>query len=190
MQTDINNITLLLWIAVIILWVVRSFGNKATLRKLPKQMKIQYVASIAAVVIVYIAAVHNNILNKHFLPQSVPVSLFGFILTALGLGLAVWARFFLGSNWSANPTVKMDHNLIIEGPYRFVRHPIYAGFLLAILGTAFEQTQTRSLLLFIFLFISFVVKARIEEKLMIETFGSQYKEYMRNVKGIVPYLWW
>lgn len=189
-QSDIDRFTFLLWIAVIILWMVRAFGNKATLRVLPNQMKIRYAVIIIVILLFCIPVFHGYFHKLHFLPQSIPVSLFGLLLTTLGIGLAIWARFFLGANWSAEPTVKRDHTLIVEGPYRFVRHPIYAGFLAALLGTAFVQTETRTLIIFVFVFVIFSIKARTEEKLMIETFGDQYLQYMQSVKGLIPFLWW
>ena len=57
-------------------------------------------------------------------------------MVAAGIAFAVWARHYLGRNWSGTVTVKQDHELIRSGPYRLVRHPIYTGLLLAILGTA------------------------------------------------------
>ena len=58
------------------------------------------------------------------------------LLIAAGLGFSVWARQHLGRNWSGTVQVKQDHQLICDGPYRFVRHPIYAGLVVALLGTA------------------------------------------------------
>ena len=59
----------------------------------------------------------------------------GLALTAGGLGFTMWARRALGTNWSAWPGLKKDHELVERGPYRLVRHPIYTGLLLAIFGT-------------------------------------------------------
>jgi Isoprenylcysteine carboxyl methyltransferase (ICMT) family len=49
--------------------------------------------------------------------------------------LALWARVTIGRNWSASVTLKKGHELIRTGPYALVRHPIYSGFLLMIIGT-------------------------------------------------------
>ena len=57
------------------------------------------------------------------------------ILTGAGLIVALWARTILGTNWSSNVVLKEQHELIERGPYRFVRHPIYTGVLLMVLGT-------------------------------------------------------
>ena len=59
---------------------------------------------------------------------------------------AGWARVFLGGNWSSNVTLKEDHTLVRSGPYRIVRHPIYTGLLVALLGTAIALGELRCFL--------------------------------------------
>jgi protein-S-isoprenylcysteine O-methyltransferase Ste14 len=54
----------------------------------------------------------------------------------LGLGLAVWARIYLGRNWGMPTSTKEDPELVTSGPYRTIRHPIYTGILLALIGSA------------------------------------------------------
>lgn len=81
---------------------------------------------------------------------SIPSHLRGLLaataLVATGLGFSALARLWLGHNWSAQVTVKQDHELIRSGPYALVRHPIYAGALLALLGTAISVDKWRALL--------------------------------------------
>ena len=72
-------------------------------------------------------------LAARFLPRRRGLVLLGFVLVALGLAFAVAARIWLGGNWSSIVTLKQDHELIRSGPYRWVRHPIYTGLLLAVL---------------------------------------------------------
>ena len=66
----------------------------------------------------------------------------GEILLVSGLGLAVWARVHLGRNWGMPMTEKAEPELVTSGPYRFVRHPMYSGLLLGILGTAWPPICT------------------------------------------------
>lgn len=58
----------------------------------------------------------------------------------LGLGLAVWARIYLGRNWGMPTSTKEDPELVTSGPYRTIRHPIYTGILLAMIGSAIAVT--------------------------------------------------
>ena len=67
--------------------------------------------------------------------------------TSAGALLAIWARLYLGGNWSAIVAVKQGHTLVRTGPYRIVRHPIYAGLLAAVGGTPREVLRARDYLL-------------------------------------------
>ena len=113
----------------------------------------------------------------------------GLVLVALGLGFSAWARALLGRNWSGTVTVKTGHELIVAGPYRLVRHPIYTGLLLAFLGTAVAQDQWRALLALLLVWLSFWRKWRLEEHFMQDTFGDRYRAYRAKVPAVVPWKW-
>ena len=123
-----------------------------------------------------------------FLPAGGPLVLLGPILVAAGLGFAVWSPRHLRRNWSVNVVVKEDHELIRTGPYRHVRHPIYTGILLAFLGTALSIGEWRGLLAVPLVAISFVLKSRMEERRMRETF-PEYVEYQRETAALVPFVY-
>ena len=102
------------------------------------------------------------------------------------MGIAIWARRHLGSNWSGLVTFKRDHELICTGPYRWVRHPIYTGLLLAVLGTALVLGEWRGILALLLLIVAHTLKARREEALMARHFGSVYEDYRRKTGFLVP----
>jgi protein-S-isoprenylcysteine O-methyltransferase Ste14 len=112
----------------------------------------------------------------------------GFVLTLLGLSVAIWARLTLGTNWSGTVTFKENHELIQSGPYAVVRHPIYTGLLLMFLGTAFAIGTVGAFLSVPTLFLSFWIKSRQEEALMIDHFGEQYAAYRQRVRAIIPFV--
>jgi protein-S-isoprenylcysteine O-methyltransferase Ste14 len=72
----------------------------------------------------------------NFAPVNPILSSIGVILCCAGMAFLVWGRRQLGRNWSQTGAVKKDHELVTSGPYRFVRHPMYAGGLLACIGSA------------------------------------------------------
>ena len=112
----------------------------------------------------------------------------GVLLLLLGLGFAVWARIVLGRNWSGIVTVKEDHTLITRGPYAWVRHPIYTGILLALLGTAVTLGTVLNFVEVPVVAFAFWLKLRTEERFMLETFGEQYTVYRHHVKALIPYV--
>ena len=85
--------------------------------------------------------------------------------------------------------IKRDHQLIRSGPYSFVRHPIYSGLLLAILGTATYIGEIRGLFALALAIIGLKWKSLTEESFMQEQFGSSYIEYKRHVKALIPFVW-
>jgi protein-S-isoprenylcysteine O-methyltransferase Ste14 len=123
-----------------------------------------------------------------FLPDSPSVALAGLMLTIVGAAVAVWARVLLGANWSAVVTIKQDHQIVRRGPYKVVRHPIYSGTLLALLGTAIAIGEARSLAGFALLFIAWWMKSRLEESFLERQFGADYSQYKRKVKGLIPFV--
>jgi protein-S-isoprenylcysteine O-methyltransferase Ste14 len=125
------------------------------------------------------------VLIIRFAPAGSVLPLFGMASVAAGLGFAGWARWHLGRNWSGWITVKDDHALIRTGPYRVVRHPIYSGLLLALAGTALAIGEWRGLLAVASAVLGFVLKLRIEEARMRETF-PEYERYRRQVAALIP----
>jgi protein-S-isoprenylcysteine O-methyltransferase Ste14 len=128
-------------------------------------------------------------LSARFVPRTFEWQVGGAALTVAGLAIAVWARFYLGANWSATVTVKQDHQLIRSGPYSVVRHPIYSGVLLAMLGTAMYVGEIRGLFAVALATWAWKRKSRVEEAFMESEFGDQYVLYRRHVKALIPFLW-
>jgi protein-S-isoprenylcysteine O-methyltransferase Ste14 len=114
------------------------------------------------------------------------VAFIGLVLTAVGLGLAVWARLHLGENWSASVTIKEGHDLIRSGPYAYLRHPIYSGILLALLGTVVALGEWRGLIGFCVILISLIIKAKREEAWLAREFGGSWQEHRRHAGFLLP----
>lgn len=110
----------------------------------------------------------------------------GAALTLLGLLLAVWARVYLGRNWSGVAAVKADHELITGGPYRWARHPIYSGLVLAFVGTALAVGEWRGVLAVALSLIAVAHRIVVEERFMREQFGAAYDAYAKRVRALIP----
>ncbi|MGC4029019.1 MAG: isoprenylcysteine carboxylmethyltransferase family protein [Steroidobacteraceae bacterium] len=101
--------------------------------------------------------------------------------------LCFGARARIGRNWSGTVTLKQDYELIATGPYALVRHPIYTGLLLAIVGSALARDEWRGVLAMIIAWLAIWRKLRLEERWLQEQFGPSYAEYARRVPALVPF---
>jgi protein-S-isoprenylcysteine O-methyltransferase Ste14 len=179
-----------LWLALGILWLVMALTAKRTARtQSPGSRLLQIAPEIVAFCLLFGRWPWPQWLRWRFVPESsLAIAWVGLGLTAVGIGFSVWARLFLGRNWSGRVTIKEQHELIQTGPYSIVRHPIYSGFLLAMLGTALVQGQLRSLLALPMAALGWALKLRLEESFMAQQFGSAYLDYKRRVKALVPFV--
>ena len=110
----------------------------------------------------------------------------GALLTAAGVGFAIWARRHIGKNWSGQVTIRKEHELIRTGPYAHIRHPIYTGMLLAVAGTAIAIGEYRAIVAFAVIAIGLVVKARREESFLATQFGPAFDEHRRQTGFFLP----
>lgn len=177
------------WLAFSLVWLIASFGNKAvTSKQSAGSRALQLGLEIIAFVLLFYPDTAVGPLGWIFLPHAAPGSAVGLALTVVGLAFAIWARFYLGSNWSAVVTVKQNHELVRSGPYALVRHPIYTGICLAFLGTALYVGQIRALVGLVLSATGYKLKSVTEEAMMERQF-AEYQQYKREVKALIPFVW-
>jgi protein-S-isoprenylcysteine O-methyltransferase Ste14 len=184
-----RRLALGLWLLFLLIWCVAALRTKRTSWRAPYSTRVQQMIFILAGA--YLLANRSAFaptLDRALYPMTPAVALFGLLLVLSGIAFSVWARFILGTNWSGMVTLKDDHTLVRSGPYRFVRHPIYSGILLALIGSAFQLGLVRGFLGVVLFAIGFWFKLRVEEQLMTEHFGEQYVAYRREVKALVPFV--
>jgi len=176
-----------LWALFALAWLVAAPAAKRTLwRETIRSGLTHRLPLFATFVLLWLRRSLPALLRLRLLPHATALDALAVALTAAGVLFALWARFHLGRNWSAAVTVKENHALVTSGPYRFVRHPIYTGMLLAILGTAIATAELRGLLALLLAFAAFLHKSRLEEARMRATF-PEYARYAEGTKGIIPY---
>jgi protein-S-isoprenylcysteine O-methyltransferase Ste14 len=141
-------------------------------------------ALIAAFALPYVPIF--NFVN--YAPVSTPLSIVGLLVFAAGLAFFIAARQTLGRNWSQTVSAKQDQELVTSGPYRYVRHPMYAAGLLACIGAAIVVGGA-----FVFMLITllpiFIWRIGAEDKLMTEQFPTRYASYMQRTKSLIPFVW-
>ena len=124
------------------------------------------------------------------LPRSIWLQTCGLVLILLGLALLIWARSHLRGLYSGHVEIQADHRLVSSGPYRRIRHPSYAGFLLLVLGVALGYSSLIGLLAIpIFLLPGLAYRMSVEEKLLGEQFGDEYSAYQVKTKRLIPGIW-
>jgi protein-S-isoprenylcysteine O-methyltransferase Ste14 len=128
-------------------------------------------------------------LNRPLLTSMGWLSWSGVALVLIGLGFAGWARFHLGRLWSGRVTLKENHTIVRTGPYGMVRHPIYTGLVIALVGTALSQITVVALFGMVLLIVGLLLKIGQEERLLTGHFGGAYDVYRREVRGLIPYIW-
>jgi protein-S-isoprenylcysteine O-methyltransferase Ste14 len=92
----------------------------------------------------------------------------------------------LGKNWSGRPAIKVNHKR--TGPYQFVRNPIYTGILVGYVGTAIVIGKLWAFLPILIAMSGFLIKIRVEEKVLLEEFGEEYSQYRKEVRALIPYI--
>jgi protein-S-isoprenylcysteine O-methyltransferase Ste14 len=182
-----NDICGYLWITWWLLWIALAFGSKKTKQREGLVSRLTYI--LVAWLAMYAMLSTRSLgawARVEILPYQAWMGPLGIAITALGFALTLWARFTLGRNWSGNVTIKVDHELIRTGPYRIVRHPIYTGIIVALIGTAIARDQWRGVVAVVLLWASFTIKRLKEEQFMRKTFGEQYVDYSRTTGAIFP----
>jgi protein-S-isoprenylcysteine O-methyltransferase Ste14 len=176
-----------LWFGWLTYWIFASGNTKPTARSESWQARVAYSLPLWIAVILLVNR-HLGVLSYRFLPDEMWLAIAGVAPTAGGLAFAIWARLHLGTNWSAEVTVKEGHELVRSGPYALARHPIYTGLSLALVGTAIAVGEWRAVVALALAVGSFWYKLGIEERVMRETFGQAYDAYARDVKALIPFV--
>lgn len=113
----------------------------------------------------------------------------GAALALVGAAFLVWATALLGRFLVHDAAVLEGHALITRGPYRFVRHPVYAGFLAMLLGSGIATANAWVVLIWPVALLGILVQARSEEQVLAAAFGQGYARYAAKTGMIFPRFW-
>jgi len=154
--------------------------NRSTLRV------VWLVITVSVVAGIYVA--------KHWpaatLPHQRSFVFAGVVLFVVGLLLRWWTIITLGRFFTVDVTIEKDHELVERGPFRMVRHPSYAGVLLAFVGLALCLGNWAALLVILLpIGVAFIHRMNVEENALSGALGSQYTDYMRRTKRLVPFFY-
>jgi protein-S-isoprenylcysteine O-methyltransferase Ste14 len=188
MLENVRGIIMALWLAIGVVWLLTAFRLKPIVRMAASGPRMAQILILAcAAELLFSESPRLGLLDARYVPALPTLVALGVALTAAGAAFCILARLYLGQNWSATATIKQDHELIRSGPYGLVRHPIYTGQLIAVIGTATAFGELRDLLALPLALLGFWRKVRSEERLLMSNFGDRYADYRRQVRGaIVP----
>ncbi len=126
-------------------------------------------------------------------PVALVLKIAGLVIYLVGLAVVLWARRTLGKNWgiSTSTQVKLlaEHALIQTGPYAYVRHPMYSGWWVSMIGLVLLYPVWAVFLLLVFSVISFANRARREETALAARFGQAWIDYVGRTKRLIPGLY-
>jgi len=112
----------------------------------------------------------------------------GIVLMATGIGLRFYAVHTLGRYFTLTVRTHQGQRVIEAGPYRLVRHPSYSAILLAFGGMCLALANWLTSLTIVFPAIAIAYRIRVEEAVLLDALGDDYRRYMGHTKRLVPYV--
>mgnify|MGYP001048890242 CR=1 FL=1 len=112
----------------------------------------------------------------------------GVLFGAAGILLLVWVHRTLGMQWSTTLQFKERHTLITSGPYKFIRHPMYASLFLFFVGLSIISSFWPLMALVVIFLLFFIRIMGREESMMIDQFGEEYRVYINSTGRFLPKL--
>jgi protein-S-isoprenylcysteine O-methyltransferase Ste14 len=179
----VDVVILVGWVAFWIYWLAMSVGVKAGQTRWTRFAGIRI-----AVVLVILLLLRLKTFKGHVTAHSPWLAGIGLAIFVLGLALAIWARVYLGRNWGMPMTQKVDPELVTTGPYHRVRHPIYSGIILAMIGTTIA-VSLYWLVAVLLIGTYFLYSATVEERSMTERFPVSYPKYKQSTKMLIPFIY-
>jgi protein-S-isoprenylcysteine O-methyltransferase Ste14 len=170
------------WAVFWLYWLVAAFSMKRGRVPWSRELRIRAVIVVAVILLIRFGALRGDHLNTSPWRAGLGLVLFG-----LGLVFAIWARVHIGRNWGMPMTQKDEPELVTGGPYHLVRHPIYAGILVAGVGTAVALSWLWLIAVGL-AGVYFLYSATVEERYLTDQFPDAYPAYKRSTKMLVPFI--
>jgi len=176
------------WVVFWVYWLIAAFDSKKNTKPTIKRYSgVRLIVFALVIVFFRFINVQNHSFQNRLTSKNESVLVAGLIVFILGLMLAIWARLYIGKNWGMPMTQKQNPELVTTGPYQYIRHPIYSGILLAMLGSAMASNIFWLTILLIS-GLYFIYSATAEERLMMKQFPKNYPDYKSNTKMYIPFI--
>jgi protein-S-isoprenylcysteine O-methyltransferase Ste14 len=178
----------LCWGAFILVLVVSAFSVKPTIERQSWTGRLATFAFLTLAFMLLLEKISWWGITTRIWPTGRALRILACIITLGGLAVSIWSRLSLGPNWSATVTYREGHELVARGPYRFARHPMYAGFLLMVSGTVINLGDISGLAALTLCGLGTWWKLRQEEALLKKHFPDTYPDYKSRTKALIPFV--
>ncbi len=176
-----------LWIVLTVYWTAAARKAASATRAESRESRRLHTSLLYASLLLLFVPVPG--LRARFVPLRHAIVATGFMVQTASFLLAMWARKYLGRNWSGAISANVDHTLIRTGPYRLVRHPIYSGLIGMYVGTALVSGELHALIAVVMVVTAYWRKIKMEERHLLTLFGAEYDDYRRRSWALIPGLY-
>lgn len=176
------------WVLWVVSWVVAArWSSRPAKRPLVGEEAAYYILMVIGIVLMFVQFRDPSDWALLWItPLWLQWVLVG--VQVAGLAFTWWARLHLGTLWSARVTRKEGHRIVDTGPYGLVRHPIYTGLIVALVATVLAFAGWINLAGVAILIVSFVLKAKLEERFLKQELGAAgYEAYQRRVPMLIVF---
>jgi protein-S-isoprenylcysteine O-methyltransferase Ste14 len=174
------------WIRGIRFWRPRAKGE--VLKEEGDDVSFWFI--VAGMIAVFYLPPFEYLLIPAILPRIVWMQATGLLIILVGSVLFIWARRVLGHFYSGHLSVIEGQPLVQHGPYRLIRHPAYAGYILIALGLSLGYSSLAGFAAILLLLLpSVVYRMRVEDRLLAERFGEAFTKYANKTKCLIPGIW-
>lgn len=178
---------IIIWFFLRTLYRKKSLDSKSKVKKGVNLERFLVFLNLISMIILPIFVVFNSSLDFAAMNLSDIIRWLSTFIYAINLIFFAWCHASLGKNWSNILEIKKDHQLIKNGPYKKIRHPMYAHFWILIISQGLILDNWIVLVYGLLAWGTlYFLRVRKEENMMMEEFGDQYKEYMKETGRLIP----
>ena len=170
------------------IWLSRSMrSDKSDAQNADKStLRIIWITILVSIFL----AVRISYNLDHLISGNVLYQYFGLMLIWIGIVIRMLVIRSLGRFFTVDVTIRLGHQLKTDGFFKYVRHPSYLAALVSFFGFGLSLNNWFSLgILFVPVFIAFMIRIKVEEKVLIKQFGSEYINYKKRTCRIIPFVY-
>lgn len=135
-------------------------------------------------------SVYVSVAYKFPISENPIIRYLGLVIIYIGIIFRILVVRSLGQFFTVSVTIRIDHKLKKDGFYKYLRHPSYLASLISFIGFGIAINSWISLaLITTAILIVFIIRIKVEEKVLIEQFGAEYFEYKQSTKSIIPFIY-